>query len=254
MMEPDTRLVEDIQHARQSAPDLRRQPNPLGLSARQRICRPRQREVVEPHVPKKADAVFDFLDDGVGDPVFGFRQNEIIHKIVEIVHRHFAQIPNIFPADIDGQRFLFQALSAAGGAGRRAHISFDIVFHAVRGSLGIAALQIDDKAFPRRFITPAERTGMIVQIDLFPAVAVHQHIVNPRGQVFDGHVHGEAVMLRQGGEIHLRLRGGVEIPARNANRALAERLGLIGADEVGIYRLAEAEPETFGACAVGRIE
>ena len=61
-------------------------------------------------------------------------------------------------------------------------------------------------------------------------------------------------MLGERVEIHLRLRGGVEIPARYANRALAQSLGLVGADEVGVHRLAESEPEALGAGAVGRVE
>ena len=40
LVEPDRRLVEDVQHAHQRRPDLGREPDPLGLAARQRHARP----------------------------------------------------------------------------------------------------------------------------------------------------------------------------------------------------------------------
>ena len=93
--------------------------------------------------------------------MFRLRQREVIHKFIELIHRHFAQIPDIFSAEIDGKSLFFQALAAADSTGRRAHIAFDIVFHAVRGGLGIPPLEIDHEALPGGFVAAAERTGLI---------------------------------------------------------------------------------------------
>ena len=43
LVQPDRRLVEDVEHADEPAPDLRRQPDALRLAAGQRARRPGQR-------------------------------------------------------------------------------------------------------------------------------------------------------------------------------------------------------------------
>ena len=56
LVEPDRRLVEDVQHAHQRRPDLGREPDPLRLAARQRDARPIEGQVVEPDVDEEARA------------------------------------------------------------------------------------------------------------------------------------------------------------------------------------------------------
>ncbi len=60
-MEPDRRLVEDVQHADQPAADLPGQPDPLHLAAGQRGGRAIQREIVETHVAQKLQAPANLL-------------------------------------------------------------------------------------------------------------------------------------------------------------------------------------------------
>ena len=56
LVEPDRRLVEDVQDAHQGRPDLGRQADPLRLAARQRHARPVEGQVVEPDVDEEARA------------------------------------------------------------------------------------------------------------------------------------------------------------------------------------------------------
>ena len=53
LVQADRRLVEDVQHARQLAAELRREPDALRLAARQRRRRAVEREVVEPDVEQE---------------------------------------------------------------------------------------------------------------------------------------------------------------------------------------------------------
>ena len=67
LVQPDRRLVEDVQDAHQGRPDLGGQPDPLGLAARQRDARPVQGQVVEPDVDEEPEPRDDLLEQLVGD-------------------------------------------------------------------------------------------------------------------------------------------------------------------------------------------
>ena len=67
LVQPDRRLVEDVQHADEPRTDLRRQPDALRLAARERLGRAAEREVVEPDVDEEAQTLAHFLEDRAGD-------------------------------------------------------------------------------------------------------------------------------------------------------------------------------------------
>ena len=56
LVQPDRRLVEDVEHADQAGADLGGQPDPLRLAAGQRARRPVEREVVEADVEQEVRA------------------------------------------------------------------------------------------------------------------------------------------------------------------------------------------------------
>ena len=95
---------------------------------------------------------------------------------------------------------------------------------------------------------------MVFELDRLPLAPIHQKIVDLFGELFDGRIHGKAVAAGERGEIHLRDGGGVEVPPADADGALAQRLRLVGADEVGVDELAEAEARTRRAGAPRRVE
>ena len=74
LVEPDRRLVEDVQDAHQAGPDLGRQADPLGLAARQRLARPVDRQVVEADVDEEPEPGRDLLDDLPGDRALALGQ------------------------------------------------------------------------------------------------------------------------------------------------------------------------------------
>ena len=67
LVQPDRRLVEDVQHADEPRADLRREPNALRLAARERLRRAAEREIVEPDVDEEAQPLAHFLENRAGD-------------------------------------------------------------------------------------------------------------------------------------------------------------------------------------------
>ena len=67
LMEPDARLVEDVEHADQSAADLRRQTDALAFAAGKRGSRAGQREIVQSDVDEEAEPRVQFFEDRRGN-------------------------------------------------------------------------------------------------------------------------------------------------------------------------------------------
>src|SRR5690606_27753076 len=66
-VQPDRRLVEDVEHAGELRADLGGEPDPLALAAGERPRRAVEREVVEPDVEQEVEPLDDLLDDGLAD-------------------------------------------------------------------------------------------------------------------------------------------------------------------------------------------
>ena len=62
-VQPDRRLVEDVQHADQARAELGRQADPLRLAAGERVRRAVERQVAQPDVDEEAQAGADLVQD-----------------------------------------------------------------------------------------------------------------------------------------------------------------------------------------------
>ena len=60
LMQPNTRLVQNVKNARKTGADLRRQPDPLRFSAGKRTALPIEREVAESDFNEKSQPRLDF--------------------------------------------------------------------------------------------------------------------------------------------------------------------------------------------------
>ena len=71
LVQPDRGLVEDVQHADQGRADLRGQPDPLRLAARQGRRRAVHRQVADPDVLEELEPLGDLAQDQAGDVALG---------------------------------------------------------------------------------------------------------------------------------------------------------------------------------------
>ena len=77
LVQSDRRLVENVHDAGQPRADLRSEPYPLRLAARERLRRAVEREVLEADVVEEREPGDDLLDDPVGDRRLLARQDEL---------------------------------------------------------------------------------------------------------------------------------------------------------------------------------
>ena len=103
LVQPDRRLVEDVQDAHQGRADLGRQPDPLGLAARQRHARPVEGQVVEPDVDEEAEPGDDLLEQLVGDRPLALAQagGQPGRPVERVGDRHRRDVPDVPLADGD---------------------------------------------------------------------------------------------------------------------------------------------------------
>jgi len=80
-VQPDAGLVEHIEHPDEAGPDLGGEPDPLGLTTRERACGAGQAQVVETDVEQESEALVDLLDDAFGDLELALGQGDVAQEI-----------------------------------------------------------------------------------------------------------------------------------------------------------------------------
>ena len=121
LVQPDGRLVENIENAHQARADLGRKADALGFAAGERRARARKRQVFESYRAQEAEAVFDLLQNALADAHLLLGQRQLIHKVERVDDGFFAVVADAKSADRDGEGFAAEPLAAAGGAGALAH-------------------------------------------------------------------------------------------------------------------------------------
>ena len=113
LVQPNGRLVENVQHAHQRRADLRRQPDALRLAARQRRRGAIEREVLQPDVDQEVQSVGDLAQDALGDRLLARRQRQLGEELVRIADRQPRELMDRQVADFDEAGFFAQARAAA---------------------------------------------------------------------------------------------------------------------------------------------
>ena len=92
LVQADRRLVEDVEDADELRADLRREPKPLRLAARERRRRAVERQVADADVVEERQALADLLDDPVPDQLLRLGQLELVEELQRAVHRQLREL------------------------------------------------------------------------------------------------------------------------------------------------------------------
>ena len=79
-VQPDGRLIQNIEYPHQLTTDLGGQPDSLSLATAQRGGGPGEGQVVQPHVHQEAQAVPDLLEHLGGDFLLGGRKLQLLEE------------------------------------------------------------------------------------------------------------------------------------------------------------------------------
>ena len=199
LMQSYARLVEDVEHAHEPASYLRRQPDALRLSARQRTGRPAQRQIAQADVSQKVEARIDLFEDLIGDDRLALAELQLFEKLYQFDYREIAEFPDVLAADKHGERLGFEPLAVAYVAGHVAHVPLYLHLDEVGRRLAVAAAQIGDHALEVAAKRRAEIGGIEFVFDL-SVVAVEYDVLDALGQVLERRAQTEPVLASKRSE------------------------------------------------------
>ena len=173
LVQADRRLVEDVEHAHQARADLRRQPDPLRLAARERRRRAVERQVADADVVEEAQPLLDLAQDQPRDLALGARQLELLQPLDRPPRRHARELVDAEPADLHRQRLRPQPRAVALRARPQRHVLLDLLARVVRLGLAVAALEVRHDALEGRHVrAPAPVAVAVRDVELVAVGAV----------------------------------------------------------------------------------
>ena len=253
LVQPDRRLVENVEHIDQLRTDLRGQPDALALAARKRTRRARQRQVAQPHVHQEAQPLADLLDNFLRDTplLLGHPLPDTGHPLRKIGDRHGRHFGDILSVDAELQGLLPQARTAADGALAVDEELVAPLLAALR-VLVLRAADVLGDALPLQELPPA-RGAELRKIDRQRLRIAVQHGVQPLfGETRHGIVEREVITAAQ----HLQ-HGEEQVVAVLAQRLhgpFAQRQPRIGDDLLQVEDRLLAQAVAMGTGALRRVE
>jgi len=252
LVQADRGLVEDVHHAHQSGADLARQADALGLAAGQRLRAALEREVFQPDVVQKVQALRDLLDDRRRDFAAMAGQGELAEPRLRLRDGQAPDLGQRAPAHEDVARLLVQPRAPAGGADLLADVFRQFLAHRRRLRFAVAALHVGRDALER--VAARDRVAALVdvlELDLALAAAVEDEIADLVRQRLERHLQIEARVARERLH-HLEVVGVAPVPA--AHRAPGDAQLRVRDDALGVEELARAQPVAGLAGADGVVE
>ena len=253
LVQPDRRLVEDVQHADEARSDLRGEPDALRLPAGERRCPAREREVAEPDVVEEGQPLGDLPQHALADHAIGLAELELRDERERLPHRLLHELVDVDLADGDRERLGPEACAVACGTRPQRHVLLDPLLLQCGLGLAVAALEPGDDALERRHVAaraPVPRP--VGDVDLLGARAPQEQILLILRQLAPGSVHVDLVALRDAADELVEEARAGEVPGRE--RALRDRKVVIRDDHVGIDLELRPEARAARACAVRRVE
>ena len=254
LVEPDRRLVEDVEDADELRADLRREPEPLRLAARQRRRRTIQRQIADADVVEEREPLADLLHDPVADQLLGRRQLELVEEPERARHRQLRERVNGTVAHRDREHLRLEARALADRARPQRHVLLDPLALRGRVRLLVAAREARRDAVERQHVLALPPHAVaVLDVDLLAVGAVQEAALLLLGQLGPRLRRVDLVPVGDGLDHGLvEARGSAHRPRHE--RAVVDRDRRIGDEQVGIDLLLRAEAGAARARAVRRVE
>ncbi len=235
LVEPDRRLVEDIEDADQARADLGGEPDALALAAGERARRPVEGEVLEAHVGQEAEALANLLQHAPRDGRLALAELESVEEYGSVLDGQRHHVGDGLARDLETERLRPQARALAHGARALGHERLDLA----PGVLGLG--------LP---VAPLEDLHHALEAAV--AVAVQDHVAHGLPELGPRLVEGELVALGERGERLLEVDVLATRPRRQ--RAGRERAVGVGHQPLGVDLEARADAAALRAGAVRVVE
>ena len=253
LVEPDRRLVEDVEDADELRADLGREPQPLRLPARERGRRAVEGQVAHADVVEEREPLADLLHDPRADQLLGLAQLEAVEEPERRRNRETSELVDVPLPDRDREHLGLEPRALADRAGPERHVLLDPL--ALRRAVGVAVAALergDDPLEGERVGPPAAHPVAIRDVDALAARAVQEPSLLLLGQLPPGPVGRDLVAV--GDRLDHRLVE-ARVPDRPRDEsALVDREARVRDEEVGVDLLLRTEARAARAGPVRRVE
>ena len=246
LVEPDRRLVEDVEDTDQAGTDLGGQPDPLGLAAGERAAGPVEGEVVEAHVKKELQPLLDLLEHPLADLALTLGQLEGAEVVGGLVDGQRADLGDVLAALVAGaerhrHRDRLEPRPLAGRARDLAHEALEAVATGVGLGLLVAALDVGAHALEGGVVGALAAVAVPGDDMDLGLVALEHGRLGGRRQLAPRGVEVETELLAQRVHQAQEVVGDVRATPRS-DRALTQGGARVGDDQLGVDLHPGAEP------------
>ena len=255
LVQPDGRLVQNIQHPHQAAANLGSQPDPLALAAGEGPGAAGQRQIAETHGLQKAQPGANFLQNAVGDQHLLLRQRQPIHPGKCILYGEGGELVDVLLPHRDRQGFLPQTAALTVRAGTLTHQLLQLFPAGIGLGLLIAALNVVADTLKGLLQNTLAPGLVVVQLQCLPLGAVEDDVFRLIAETVPRLRQGKLVLFAQSVEVH---PGNAVppnvVPAAGLNRPVQNGLSPVLDHEGGIGLQLVPQTGTGGAGAEGIVE
>ena len=229
LVQADRRLVQNIQYTHKRRANLRCQTNALALTAGQRRRSTGQGQVLQAHIHQKTQSCLNLTDNGGGNNGHIPLQLEVIHKRKSLGNAHTAEIHNANATNCHRTGNFRKPIAVAAGTGRSGHTFLQLLAGRIRLGLPKTTADVIEDSLKGLLQHAHTVSAVIGHFQFLTLCAVENHIHSLPRQLLHRYCQGKMVFLRQCLEIHSEDGICPRIaPAGGLNRAVKDRLGLIG--------------------------
>ena len=256
LVQPDGRLVEDVEHSHQGGTDLGGQPDALRFAAGEGGGAPVQGEVLQPDAGHEGEAVAHLLQDLRRDLLFRLAEADAGEEVHRLLHAHVRDLIDVALLGIrvqgHRQRFATQPGTAAAAAVMVTHVLLQPLLHALRRTLAVAPPQVVQDAPIARGVAVAAVAALIPVAHLERLAGAAQQGVEHLGwEVAERRVQSKVEVICQGLEQ-------TAVPRRlgvvRRHRALVEAEPGIGDHQLRIELHLDAQAGAVGTGAERVVE
>ena len=162
LVQPDRRLVEDVEDTHELRADLRGEPQPLRLAAGERLGGPVELQVADADVGEEGEPLADLLHDAMADQLLGRRQVELVEELQRLRHGALREGVDRAVADRHGEHLGLEPGAVTLGAGPHRHVLLDPLTLLRRVGLAVAPLQVRDEALERHRVLALATHAVLV--------------------------------------------------------------------------------------------
>ncbi len=180
LVQPDRRLVQDVEHADQAGPDLGREPDALRLAARQRRCRAVEGQVVQADVDEEAEPGVDLLQHPLADDLLARVEVEAVQPLGRLADRQRGDLGDRAAVDGDREDLGLEPGALARRARDLAHEPLVLLARVVALGLGVASLDPRHDALVVRVVRAVAAVPVAVADVHLLAGAVQDRLLRPR--------------------------------------------------------------------------